>query len=75
MHPDSKSVEAIEVFADRDDDPAELIVIWGDGADQKPTGLQLRYGTDLLLDLVVSSWIVGDQNAVGENAAEGEVGQ
>lgn len=75
MHPDSKSVEAIEVFADRDDDPAELIVIWGDGADQKPTGLQLRYGTDLLLDLVVSSWTVGEQNAVGENAAEGEAGQ
>jgi serine protease Do len=75
MHPDSKSVEAIEVFADRDDDPAELIVIWGDGADQKPTGLQLRYGTDVLLDLIVSSWTVGDQNAGGENAADGEAGQ
>lgn len=75
MHPDSKSVEAVEVFADRDDDPAELIVIWGDGADQKPTGLQLRYGTDVLLDLVVSSWTVGEQDTDGENVSEGEAGE
>lgn len=56
MHPQNKQVEAVEVFADRDDDPAELILGWGDSKEQMPSTLQLKYGTYVALDLVVNQW-------------------
>ena len=55
-HPESGLVEAIEVFADRDSDPAELWLI-RDRADQdKPSILDLRYGTKSVLRLRVKDW-------------------
>ncbi len=49
-------VEAIEVFADRDKDPAELWMIREDASDSLPTILDLRYGTESVLRLRVKSW-------------------
>ncbi|MGB7326961.1 MAG: trypsin-like peptidase domain-containing protein [Rubripirellula sp.] len=56
-HPDSHKLEAVEVFADRDEDPAELWIL-RDGAesDAVPTFLDLRYGTESLLKVKVKSW-------------------
>lgn len=54
--PDSKNVEAMEVFADRDRDPAEL---WLEGKSEEgrfPGILDLRYGTESKLRVVVKSW-------------------
>ena len=55
-HPESRLVEAIEVFADRDKDPAELWIIREDPSDSLPTILDLRYGTDSELRLRIKSW-------------------
>jgi S1-C subfamily serine protease len=55
-HPESGLVEAVEVFADRDDDPAELWIVRQDGADSMPSMLDLRYGTESLLRLRIKSW-------------------
>ena len=54
-HPDSELVEVVEVFADRDEDPAELWVIRENG-EQEPSVLDLRYGLDSVLRLKVKSW-------------------
>ena len=52
-HPDNELVEAVEVFADRDSDPAEVWIEWnGDKIDT----LDLRYGVDSLLKIKVNSW-------------------
>ena len=61
-HPESELVEVVEVFADRDEDPAELWLIREEAADSKPTFLELRYGLDTLLRLRINSW-----NAVPES--------
>ena len=55
-HPDSGLVEVIEVFADRDKDPAELWLIRDDPSDPMPSLLDLRYGTESVLRLRVKSW-------------------
>ena len=55
-HPHSELVEAIEVFADRDQDPAELWLIRENASDPKPTFLELRYGLEKVLRLRVKSW-------------------
>ena len=54
-HPDSSLVEAIEVFADRDVDPAELWIKREPGK-EVPAMLELRYGVDTLLKIRVKSW-------------------
>jgi S1-C subfamily serine protease len=54
--PASQAVEVIEVFADRDEDPAELWLIRQDASDSMPTGLELRYGVEKVLGLRVKSW-------------------
>lgn len=57
-HPENRAVEAIEVFADRDEDPAELWLIRDQGvtADEPPSVLDLRYGTESVLRIRVKSW-------------------
>jgi S1-C subfamily serine protease len=55
-HPESELVEVIEVFADRDEDPAELWLIREDASETKPTILELRYGLEKVLRLRVKSW-------------------
>ncbi|TWU47812.1 putative serine protease HhoB precursor [Rubripirellula reticaptiva] len=68
-HPDSHALEAVEVFADRDEDPAELWLL-RDGADAKamPTFLDLRYGTESLLKVKVKSWkLVPESELDAEN--------
>jgi S1-C subfamily serine protease len=52
-HPDSGLVECIEVFADRDSDPAELW-IRRDGDQIK--SLELRYGLQPVLTVAVDDW-------------------
>jgi hypothetical protein len=55
-HPEGGLLEAIEVFADRDKDPAEVWLIREDPSDPQPTILDLRYGTQSELRLRVKSW-------------------
>jgi S1-C subfamily serine protease len=55
-HPQSRWVEAIEVFADRDEDPAELWLLRDNESDSEPSVLDLRYGTESVLRLRVKSW-------------------
>ncbi|WP_353620837.1 S1C family serine protease [Rhodopirellula sp. JC639] len=52
-HPETGLVECIEVVADRDSDPAELWVL-REGDDI--SGLELRYGTDVALNVSISDW-------------------
>ncbi len=54
--PKAELVEVIEVFADRDEDPAELWLIREDASETKPTILELRYGLEKVLRLRVKSW-------------------
>jgi len=56
LHPESTALEAIEVAADRDDDPAELHITWSDDRSQAPTHLELRYGTSSVLNLKIDAW-------------------
>lgn len=56
LHPESTALEAIEVAADRDDDPAELFITWSDDRTKAPTRLELRYGTSTVLNLKIDSW-------------------
>lgn len=60
-HPETGLVESIEVFADRDNDPAELWLIRENGSDM-PVWLDLRYGTESKLRLRVKSWKTTDSN-------------
>ena len=53
-HPESHLVEVIEVFADRDDDPAELWIERTD--DESKPILDLRYGLESVLRFQVESW-------------------
>ncbi len=56
-HPDTHALEVIEVFADRDEDPAELwLTREGDDLTKSPTVLDLRYGIDSILKIKVKSW-------------------
>jgi len=56
VHPESTALEAIEVTADRDDDPAELHITWSDDRSKNPTHLELRYGTSSVLKLKIDAW-------------------
>jgi len=63
-HPEGQWVEAIEVSADRDEDPAELWILRdSDAADQPPAILDLRYGVDSVLRLRITSWQTTDETA------------
>ncbi len=64
-HPESELVEVVEVFADRDGDPAELWVIRENNEEVAPSILDLRYGLDSVLRLKIKSW-----NQVPSGAAE-----
>ncbi len=56
-HPESKLVEVIEVFADRDEDPAELWIEYGGGdGSTMPTAMELRYGTERMMRMKIKSW-------------------
>lgn len=55
-HPDTGAVEAIEVFADRDEDPAELWLLRDGNSKSMPSVLDLRYGIDSILKIKVQSW-------------------
>ncbi len=70
-HPESKWVEAIEVFADRDEDPAELW-IERDGGDASvaPTAIELRYGTDPILRIKIKSWTDSIQAVPADDVEE-----
>ncbi len=59
-HPETKRVEAIEVYADRDDDPAELLIHWGQSSTEPPLEMELRYGTDVVLAFKVEKWTLGE---------------
>ena len=66
-HPTSELVEAIEVFADRDEDPAELwITRSDDDPNAIPTTLELRYGLKTVLRMEVESW---DNNETANDEA------
>ena len=56
-HPETRLIEVIEVFADRDGDPAEL---WfyrdSDDPNSPPDRVELRYGVDTVLAFKVTSW-------------------
>ncbi len=55
-HPNTGAVEAIEVFADRDEDPAELWLLREGDSKAMPSVLDLRYGVDSALKINVKSW-------------------
>lgn len=69
-HPDTRAVEVIEVFADRDEDPAELWIFREQGEDAMPTHLELRYGIDTVLRLRVKSWKQVPESELAEAEAE-----
>ena len=53
MHPESGKLECIEVFADRDLDPAELWLTY-DG--DRVSSMELRYGLEPTVEFEVSKW-------------------
>lgn len=58
-HPDTELVEVIEVFADLDQDPAELWIRWDQTTSPAtPVEFDLRYGTRSVLKLDVQTWKV-----------------
>lgn len=54
-HPETGLVECIEVFADRDSDPAELWLI-REGNGEDVSSMELRYGTTVALTVAVKQW-------------------
>ena len=69
IHPESRRLDSIEIVADRDLDPAELLLSWGDEQVGYPTGLELRYGTESLLKVKIISWAFETRTAA-EGAAD-----
>ncbi len=55
-HPDTGAVEVVEVFADRDEDPAELWLIRDGDSKSMPNMLDLRYGLESRVRIRVTSW-------------------
>ncbi len=55
-HPDTNRLEAIEVYADRENDPVEMLLEWGDAETKHPIGLSIRYGTEETLGVAVERW-------------------
>jgi hypothetical protein len=70
-HPGSRRVEAIEVFADRDRDPAEL---WlqrdTDDLTARPSHFDLRYGVDSALRIKIKSWKRVPESELDQGGAE-----
>ena len=74
FHPESGTLEAIEVTADGGEDPAELLIGWADPepatgvADPTvpPTRLELRYGIEPRLSVTIESWTVGQAEPLSE---------
>ncbi|WP_164101343.1 S1C family serine protease [Candidatus Laterigemmans baculatus] len=59
VHPESGAAEAVELTADRARDPAELLIHYASAegeAPGTPARLELRYGSDVVLDLKIDSW-------------------
>ena len=56
---EAKLVESIDVVADRDDDPVELLITWGQDKTQMPLEMDVRYGTDSVLTLNLTGWKLG----------------
>jgi S1-C subfamily serine protease len=71
MQSDSGRLEAIEVMADRDEDPAELLITWADDVAGHPVGLELRYGTNSMLKLKVTSWVRDSGDLPNQPDAQG----
>lgn len=59
-HPDTGRLEAVELSADRSQDPAELILDWSGATAEKPypKSMEIRYGTEVYLRVTVDSWQV-----------------
>ncbi|OYP34563.1 S1C family serine protease [Rhodopirellula sp. MGV] len=53
LHPETGVLECIEVFADRDSDPAEL---WIHQQDENVYHVELKYGLELKLSLLIEQW-------------------
>ncbi|MEZ6089220.1 MAG: trypsin-like peptidase domain-containing protein [Pirellulaceae bacterium] len=58
FHPESGKLEAIECWADRYSDPAEMLI--ETNSDGSPTALTLYYGDRLFRKMQVRQWKVGD---------------
>jgi len=70
-HPDTKLIESIEVFADRDDDPVELLIQWGPDKTQPdktqmPLEMEVRFGTDSVLAIKLTGWKFGKDTEAKE---------
>lgn len=61
IHPEHGKLEGIEVFADRSLDPAEILLQWPTEATDQgtPQAIELRFGTDLSLKLLIDQWSSG----------------
>ncbi len=55
-HPETNRLEAIEVYADREDEPVELLLEWGTEPNTAPKAFSIRYGTDETLSVSIESW-------------------
>ncbi|TWU10315.1 putative serine protease HtrA [Novipirellula galeiformis] len=70
-HPSSKLIECVEVFADRDEDPAELWVVRdSDDPANMPAGLEIRYGIDSVFQMKVDSWEALEEQKSAEDAGD-----
>ena len=63
-HPTTKLVEAVEVSADRDDDPVELLITKRDEATGRPTAVEVRYGTNVVLAFEIDQWMFAAEQGV-----------
>jgi serine protease Do len=64
-HPETGRLEAVELFADRSEDPAELILDWtGVAAGQLyPAAMEVRYGSEVYFRVKVDSWTTENPSA------------
>jgi S1-C subfamily serine protease len=69
-HPESRHVEAIEVFADRDADPAELWLFRDQPTDPQPSVLELRFGLETVFRMRIKSWQQMPESELAQALAE-----
>ena len=65
-HPQTRKLECMEVFADRDLDPLEVWFDYDKASDNsgpRPHSLDLRYGTESILGLQITSWEIELESA------------
>ncbi|WP_372723031.1 S1C family serine protease [Novipirellula sp.] len=76
-HPENNQVECIEVFADRDEDPAELWIHRdSDDADAAPTRLEIRYGVDSIFEMTIDSWdVLENESSDGDDDNANDAGK